>query len=61
MLEGLVAGLLNRFIGPYVTNLNVSQLNIAIWSGNVSFKSNIARTESIFRDLMELNTCLTSV
>ncbi|ORZ00047.1 hypothetical protein BCR41DRAFT_313859 [Lobosporangium transversale] len=35
MLEGLVAGLLNRFIGPYVTNLNVSQLNIAIWSGDV--------------------------
>jgi vacuolar protein sorting-associated protein 13A/C len=33
MLEGLVAGLLNRFIGPYVTNLNVNQLNIAIWSG----------------------------
>lgn len=33
MLEGLVAGLLNRFIGPYVTNLDVSQLNIAIWSG----------------------------
>ncbi|KAG0313845.1 hypothetical protein BGZ97_009846 [Linnemannia gamsii] len=35
MLEGLVAGLLNRFIGPYVTNLDVSQLNIAIWSGDV--------------------------
>ncbi|KAF9185293.1 hypothetical protein BGZ51_009186 [Haplosporangium sp. Z 767] len=35
MLEGLVAGLLNRFIGPYVTNLNVNQLNIAIWSGDV--------------------------
>jgi vacuolar protein sorting-associated protein 13A/C len=36
MLEGLVAGLLNRFIGPYVTNLNVNQLNIAIWSGTTS-------------------------
>ncbi|KAF8984234.1 hypothetical protein BGZ46_008534 [Entomortierella lignicola] len=35
MLEGLVAGLLNRFIGPYVTNLNVNQLNIGIWSGDV--------------------------
>ncbi len=35
MLEGLVAGLLNRFIGPYVTNLNVNQLNIAIWSGTL--------------------------
>jgi vacuolar protein sorting-associated protein 13A/C len=38
MLEGLVAGLLNRFIGPYVTNLDVSQLNIAIWSGTFSSK-----------------------
>ncbi|KAF9111925.1 hypothetical protein BGX27_004234 [Mortierella sp. AM989] len=35
MLESLVAGLLNRFIGPYVTNLNVNQLNIGIWSGDV--------------------------
>ncbi|KAG0003109.1 hypothetical protein BGZ80_007728 [Entomortierella chlamydospora] len=35
MLESLVASLLNRFIGPYVTNLNVNQLNIGIWNGDV--------------------------
>ncbi|KAG0246128.1 hypothetical protein B0O80DRAFT_498393 [Mortierella sp. GBAus27b] len=35
MFESLVAGLLNRFVGPYVTNLNVNQLNIGIWNGDV--------------------------
>jgi vacuolar protein sorting-associated protein 13A/C len=35
MFESLVAGLLNRFVGPYVTNLNVNQLNIGIWNGRV--------------------------
>lgn len=33
MFESLVAGLLNQFVGPYVTNLNVNQLNIGIWNG----------------------------
>lgn len=33
MLESLVASLLNRFLGSYVSNLNYDQLNIGIWNG----------------------------
>jgi hypothetical protein len=33
MLEGLVASLLNRFLGGYVSNLNYDQLKIGIWNG----------------------------
>jgi len=33
MLESLVANVLNRFLGAYVSNLEVNQLNIAIWTG----------------------------
>ncbi|KAG0226679.1 hypothetical protein BGW42_003469 [Actinomortierella wolfii] len=47
MLEGLVAGLLNRFIGPYVTNLNVNQLNIAIWSGDVKLTNLRLKKEAL--------------
>ncbi|KAF9963917.1 hypothetical protein BGZ65_006327 [Modicella reniformis] len=39
MFESLVAGLLNQFVGPYVTNLNVNQLNIGIWNGDVKLKN----------------------
>ncbi|CAG8543869.1 1688_t:CDS:10, partial [Acaulospora colombiana] len=33
MLESLVANVLNRFLGAYVSNLEDKQLNIAIWTG----------------------------
>ncbi|CAG8475084.1 9038_t:CDS:10, partial [Acaulospora morrowiae] len=33
MLESLVANVLNRFLGAYVSNLEDRQLNIAIWTG----------------------------
>lgn len=33
MLESLVATILNRFLGNYVSNLNYDQLNIGVWKG----------------------------
>ncbi|CAG8448137.1 4681_t:CDS:10 [Diversispora eburnea] len=33
MLESLVANVLNRFLGAYVSNLENNQLNIGIWTG----------------------------
>ena len=39
MLEGLVATLLNRFLGMYVENFDTKQLNIGIWSGDVKLRN----------------------
>ncbi|TIC36939.1 hypothetical protein E3Q08_04156 [Wallemia mellicola] len=39
MLEGVVAGLLNRFLSAYIDNLDYSQLNVGIWSGDVKLKN----------------------
>lgn len=36
MLESLIASILNRFLGNYVSNLNYDQLNIGIWNGAVT-------------------------
>ena len=38
MLEGLVAGLLNRFLGMYVKNFDPTQLKVGIWSGDVKLR-----------------------
>lgn len=35
MLEGLVAWVLNNYLGKYVENLNTDQLSIALLSGKV--------------------------
>ncbi|XP_055333102.1 intermembrane lipid transfer protein VPS13C-like isoform X2 [Paramacrobiotus metropolitanus] len=35
VLEGLLAELLNRYIGDYVENLDPKQLNLGIWGGDV--------------------------
>lgn len=37
MLEGLVAWVLNNYLGKYVENLNTDQLSIALLSGKVMF------------------------
>lgn len=33
VLEGVLVDLLNRFLGPYVKNLDASQLSVGIWGG----------------------------
>ncbi|KAJ1943392.1 Vacuolar protein sorting-associated protein 13, partial [Kickxella alabastrina] len=38
MFEGVVATLLNRFLGNYVTNLETAQLKLGIWQGDVKLE-----------------------
>ncbi|CAB5396243.1 unnamed protein product, partial [Rhizophagus irregularis] len=47
MLESLVANVLNRFLGAYVSNLEVNQLNIAIWTGDVVLRNLQLKKEAL--------------
>ena len=47
MLEGLVAGLLNRFLGMYVKNFDPTQLKVGIWSGDVKLRNLKLRREAL--------------
>ena len=47
MLEGLVANLLNRFLGMYVKNFDAKQLNVGIWSGDVKLRDLELRREAL--------------
>ena len=47
MLEGLVATLLNRFLGMYVKNFDPKQLQVGIWSGEVQLKNLELRREAL--------------
>lgn len=47
MLEGLVANLLNRFLGMYVKNFNAQQLNVGIWNGDVKLRNLELRREAL--------------
>ena len=47
MLEGLVANLLNRFLGMYVKNFDPKQLNVGIWSGAVKLRNLELRKEAL--------------
>ncbi|GES89872.1 vacuolar protein sorting-associated protein vps13 [Rhizophagus clarus] len=47
MLESLVANVLNRFLGAYVANLEVNQLNIAIWTGDVVLRNLQLKKEAL--------------
>ncbi|KAI1823936.1 vacuolar protein sorting-associated protein 13 [Xylaria intraflava] len=47
MLEGLVAGLLNRFLGMYVKNFDPTQLKVGIWSGDVKLRDLELRREAL--------------
>ncbi|KAJ1733254.1 Vacuolar protein sorting-associated protein 13 [Coemansia biformis] len=38
MFEGVVATILNRFLGNYVTNLETAQLKLGIWQGDVKLE-----------------------
>ncbi|KAG2218450.1 hypothetical protein INT45_003637, partial [Circinella minor] len=47
MLESLVASILNRFLGNYVSNLNYDQLNIGIWNGEANLRDLKLRREAL--------------
>lgn len=37
VFESIVKELLNRYLGEYVENLDANQLNVGIWSGELSW------------------------
>ncbi|EPX71146.1 DUF1162 domain-containing protein [Schizosaccharomyces octosporus yFS286] len=47
MLEGLIAGLLNKILGSYVDNLDTKQLNIGVWGGHVSLQNLAIKPEAL--------------
>ncbi|KAL6717664.1 Vacuolar protein sorting-associated protein 13 [Lecanora helva] len=47
MLEGLIANLLNRFLGMYVKNFDAKQLNVGIWNGDVKLRNLELRREAL--------------
>ncbi|KAE8146951.1 hypothetical protein BDV25DRAFT_161484 [Aspergillus avenaceus] len=55
MLEGVVANLLNRFLGIYVKNFDAGQLNIGIWSGDVKLRNLELRREALDQLRLPLN------
>lgn len=52
MLESIVANILNRSLGAYVENFDPNQLNIGIWSGDVTLSNLKLKPESL--DKLEL-------
>jgi vacuolar protein sorting-associated protein 13A/C len=55
MLEGLVAGLLNRFLGMYVKNFDPAQLKVGIWSGDVKLRDLELRREALDQLKLPIN------
>ena len=55
MLEGLVATLLNRFLGVYVQNFDPKQLNVGIWSGDVKLRDLELRKEALDQLKLPIN------
>jgi len=55
MLEGLVAGLLNRFLGMYIRNFDPGQLKVGIWSGDVKLRDLELRREALDQLKLPIN------
>ncbi|KAI0121317.1 hypothetical protein BJ170DRAFT_141833 [Xylariales sp. AK1849] len=55
MLEGLVAGLLNRFLGMYVKNFDPAQLKVGIWGGDVKLRNLELRKEALDQLKLPIN------
>ncbi|KAJ2157305.1 Vacuolar protein sorting-associated protein 13 [Coemansia sp. RSA 552] len=47
MFEGVVATILNRFLGNYVTNLETTQLKLGIWQGDVKLEKLRLKTDAL--------------
>ncbi|KAI8319824.1 hypothetical protein GQ54DRAFT_264680 [Martensiomyces pterosporus] len=47
MFEGVVATVLNRFLGNYVTNLETTQLKLGIWQGDVKLEKLRLKTDAL--------------
>jgi vacuolar protein sorting-associated protein 13A/C len=55
MLEGLVASLLNRFLGMYIRNFDPGQLKVGIWSGDVKLRDLELRKEALDQLKLPIN------
>lgn len=55
MLEGLVANLLNRFLGMYVRNFDPKQLNVGIWNGDVKLRDLELKREALDQFKLPIN------
>ena len=42
VFEGILVDILNRFLGPYVKNLDASQLRVGIWGGGQKMEQSAA-------------------
>lgn len=50
MFEGVVASLLNRYLGKYVEDLDLESLNVGIFSGNVVLENLKLKPEALVRN-----------
>ena len=57
MLEGVVAGILNRFLSAYIDNLDYSQLNVGIWSGDVKLKNLKLKKSALDKFRLPVDVC----
>ncbi|XP_050533944.1 intermembrane lipid transfer protein VPS13A-like isoform X2 [Daktulosphaira vitifoliae] len=48
MFEGIVASLLNRYLGKYIEDLDLENLNVGIFSGNVLLSNLKLKTEALY-------------
>ncbi|KAL7273138.1 Vacuolar protein sorting-associated protein 13 [Rhizina undulata] len=55
MLEGLIATLMNRFLGMYIKNFDSTQLNVGIWSGDVKLRNLELKKEALDQLKLPLN------
>jgi len=51
MFEGIVASLLNRYLGKYIEDLDLENLNVGIFGGNVFLSNLKLKTEALVRHL----------
>lgn len=52
MFEGLVAGLLNQYLGEFIHDVKTDDLSAAVWSGEVCLKNLKVKTEAL--DFLQL-------
>jgi hypothetical protein len=52
VLEALVAGLIRRYLGPYVKNLNTDQLEVNLFKGLVELEDVEIRSDAL--DMLQL-------
>lgn len=52
MFEGIVASLLNRYLGKYIEDLDLENLNVGIFSGNVLLSNLKLKTEALVSNII---------